>query len=140
MAEFIVSQTGREKLVREDAVQVERKFADPFVCPICVSVAEHAIQCGNCKQIFDRECIHNWLEGDANCTACKNPFQLEELNRNLVNMFGFIRFNCKFCNCEFRFSERRTHLLTCAGVKLSTCAFGCTNVTASMMDHMKNQC
>ena len=80
------------------------------------------------------------MEGDANCTACKNPFQLEELNRNLVNMFGFIRFNCKLCNHEFRFSERRTHLLTCAGVQLSTCAFGCTDVNSNMMDHMKSQC
>ena len=55
-------------------------------------------------------------------------------------MFGFIRFNCKFCSNEFRFSERRMHLLTCAGVKLDTCAFGCTGVTATMTDHLRNQC
>ena len=105
---------------------------------MCVSVAEQAVQCGNCKQIFDRKCIDNWLEGNVNCTKCSENFQMEELNPNLVNMFGFIRFNCKFCNNEFRFSERRTHLLTCGGVHLDMCAFGCTGVTASMMDHMRN--
>lgn len=40
---WLVAHTGRDKLTRDDAVNCERKFVDPFVCTICMSVAQDAI-------------------------------------------------------------------------------------------------
>ena len=85
--DFMVKETGRDKLHRDDAVDTERKFVDPFICQICFYVAQNGVQCGHCKQVFDRSCIEQWLQSNVNCSQCKNVFELEELNRNLVNMF-----------------------------------------------------
>ena len=32
IVDFMIKQTGRDKLTRDDAIESERKFVDPFVC------------------------------------------------------------------------------------------------------------
>ena len=41
-----------ERLGKEDVEEQDRRFVDPFICPICLSISFRAIQCKNCQQIF----------------------------------------------------------------------------------------
>ena len=79
----MVAKTNRDRFVQEDAIESERKFVDPFICLICENIANNAVQCSSCKQIFDKECMNR-----DNCSKCGNKFIAEELNPNLLTMFG----------------------------------------------------
>mmetsp|Transcript_21136 Transcript_21136/g.26025 ORF Transcript_21136/g.26025 Transcript_21136/m.26025 type:complete len:107 (-) Transcript_21136:845-1165(-) len=50
-----------ERLGKEDVEESDRRFVDPFICPICLSISFRAIQCNNCQQIFHQQCIKQWL-------------------------------------------------------------------------------
>ena len=41
--------TGNDKLTKEDAMEADQKFVDPFLCPICFYIVnEKSVQCGDC--------------------------------------------------------------------------------------------
>jgi len=103
-------------------------------------VAENSIQCAVCKQIFDKECIKHWLEGNAHCSICKHPFEPEVVNRNLEQMLDRIRFNCKYCSQEFTFGQQRSHLIMCPAILVKECPFGCVGIHATVSSHMKQEC
>ena len=55
-------------------------------------------------------------------------------------MFDQIKFTCKFCTREFKFQQRRTHLLHCTGVKVQGCPYGCQDVKTTMVEHNRKDC
>ena len=38
-----------ERLGKEDVELQDRRFVDPFICPICLSISFKSIQCSGCK-------------------------------------------------------------------------------------------
>ena len=47
---YVFELTGNDKLTKEDALEADQKFVDPFICPICFYiVSEKNVQCGDCQ-------------------------------------------------------------------------------------------
>jgi len=47
--QFIFALTGNDKLTKEDVVENDQKFVDPFMCPICFQIVqEKNVQCNDC--------------------------------------------------------------------------------------------
>ena len=55
LVEFMMEKSDR--LGKDDVEENDRRFVDPFICPICLSISTRSIQCSACKQIFHRSCI-----------------------------------------------------------------------------------
>ena len=47
LIEYMLEKSDR--LGKEDVEEMDRRFVDPFMCPICLSIAYRAVQCSNCK-------------------------------------------------------------------------------------------
>ena len=50
LIEYMLDKSDR--LGKDDVEESDRRFVDPFICPICLSIADRAVQCASCKQIF----------------------------------------------------------------------------------------
>ena len=46
LIEFMLERTDR--LGKDDVEESDRRFVDPFICPICLSISNRAIQCSSC--------------------------------------------------------------------------------------------
>lgn len=47
--DYVFGLTGNDKLTKEDAAEADKKFVDPFVCPICFNIIqEKNVQCKDC--------------------------------------------------------------------------------------------
>ena len=67
LIEYMLEKSDR--LGKEDVEEQDRRFVDPFICPICLSISFRSVQCSNCKQIFHRNCIKQWLDqGGSKCS------------------------------------------------------------------------
>ena len=60
LVEFMIDQS--ERLGKDDVEEQDRRFVDPFICPICIGISFRSIQCSDCKQIFHKTCIQQWLQ------------------------------------------------------------------------------
>lgn len=48
--DYVFCLTGNDKLTKEDAAEGDKKFVDPFVCPICYNIIqEKNVECSDCK-------------------------------------------------------------------------------------------
>lgn len=46
---YIFALTENDKLNKEDALDADQKFVDPFLCPICFYIVqEKNVQCNDC--------------------------------------------------------------------------------------------
>lgn len=143
LIEYMLDKSDR--LGKDDVEESDRRFVDPFICPICLSIADRAIQCGNCKQIFHQQCIKQWLsQGGSKCSQCKAPFVPEEQNRNLNNIIDQIRIKCPHCQQIFQLSDRFNHIKNCESTKVLGCPMNCTSATAktfrTLKQHIVQEC
>ena len=47
LLEFMIDSSAR--LGKEDVDEQDRRFVDPFICPICLGISFRSIQCRDCK-------------------------------------------------------------------------------------------
>ena len=47
----------KQKLTEEQAIG---KIDEYFNCQMCFNIVENPVRCGECENIFCRDCIDNW--------------------------------------------------------------------------------
>ena len=138
--------SGNDKLTKEDALESDQKFVDPFLCPICFYIVqEKNVQCNDCQQIFDDHCLKKWLEQNGSCPSCKSDrFNAQVMNRNLRNQLELVDFRCKSCAQVMQYSNRRGHSRECDSLLISGCPLSCGKFTQgsyeNICEHLRAEC
>ena len=72
LIEYMMDKT--ERLGKEDVEEQDRRFVDPFICPICLTISYRSIQCADCKQIFFSfwSSTDSWPKGTPKCCCSES--------------------------------------------------------------------
>jgi len=119
--------------------EVFKNFEDQCTCAICLELADEAVVCSHCHQVFCQKCIVG-LEG---CPSCRqNPFTTQP-NVNLRRLIGSMTTNCTNEGCKERptRSNLTSHLEKCEWSTIECPNDGCDqNYQKFGSEQHKRQC
>ena len=143
---YVFELTKNDKMTKENAMEPDQKFVDPFLCPICFYIVqEKNVQCNDCQQIFDDHCLKKWLDQTSSCPSCKHDrFNASVMNRNLRNQLELVDFSCQSCDKVVSYLNRRSHSRVCEGLVIESCPFLCDKFTQGsyeeLLEHLRTDC
>lgn len=82
-----------------DSFVGDKSLLEPFICCVCLLVAQEPVQCPNCETIFCKSCVDK-------ANKCPNRCEIpnfKKLNRNLKLILEKFEFECKKCTENFSY-------------------------------------
>ena len=86
---------------------------EEFTCPICLEVAEDAVETSCCHHIYCQKCIDDMPVSMRRCPQCRSLFTAN-VTYVVRRMIGNLSVNCPYqCNSKITRSELEAHKINC---------------------------
>jgi len=91
---------------------MESHFLDSMTCPICLELADNAVETSCCHQIYCEYCLS--VVGRKPCPQCRQPFEML-ISHIARRMIGSMPVQCPIKGCKMKVmrSELKDHELHC---------------------------
>ncbi|XP_066917452.1 TNF receptor-associated factor 6-like [Clytia hemisphaerica] len=125
--------TGQNSETKDDLL---KNFESHYSCPICLDIADDAVECTNCFKIYCGECT----EGINACPSCRCTPSAWQPSRNARQFIGNLKTDCPNDGCKEKptRSNLQVHLEKCEWSLIACSSDGCDKriKQSGMVEHL----